>query len=260
MKKNAILYICTGKYNIFWEGFYKSAEQYFLKNHTKEYFVFTDKEISPVNERVHIIHQEKLGWPYDTLMRYKMFHSIKERLSSFDYIFFINANMRFLQPVNEEVLPNKEGLLVVKHPGFFNKNREEFTYDTNPKSSAYISPDQGQYYFMGGFNGGKAESYLKLIETLYININTDLENEIIALWHDESHLNKYMLDKTAKILDPSFGYPEGWELPFEQKIIILDKTNFGGHSFLRDLQKTPIKQSGTKSNLLNKIKSLFKHK
>lgn len=41
--KIAILYICTGKYNQFWDGFYKSSEEYFLKGKAeKEYFVFTD--------------------------------------------------------------------------------------------------------------------------------------------------------------------------------------------------------------------------
>lgn len=39
----AILYICTGKYNVFWDGFYKSSEKFFLKDEAeKEYFVFTD--------------------------------------------------------------------------------------------------------------------------------------------------------------------------------------------------------------------------
>ncbi len=251
--KIAILYICTGKYNIFWEGFYKSSEQYFLTNHTKEYFVFTDKDIRPVNERVHKISQEKLGWPYDTLMRFKMFSNIKDKLLFFDYIFFINANMRFLQPVNEEVLPSEEeGLLMVKHPGFYNKSRLEFTYEKNPKSSAFISSNEGKYYYMGGFNGGVSSSYLKLIHILKTNIDKDLENDIVALWHDESHLNKYMLNKKAKILEPSYGYPEGWELPYEQKIIILDKTRFGGHNFLRDLPKQDFKKI-----FLSKIKSLL---
>src|SRR5690606_14012861 len=86
--KIAILYICTGKYDVFWKGFYSSSEKYFLPSHHKEYFVFTDNNISPINERIHIVHQDKLGWPHDTLMRFNMFHSIKERLGCFDFIFF----------------------------------------------------------------------------------------------------------------------------------------------------------------------------
>ena len=252
--KVAILYICTGKYDVFWEGFYKSSEQYFLKDYMKEYFVFTNKEIFPVNERVHKIYQEKLGWPYDTLMRFKMFNSVKESLASFDFIFFINANMRFLQPVGEEILPTaEEGLLVVKHPGFFNKQRQEFTYDSNPESLAYIPDHEGIHYFMGGLNGGRAQEYIELIESLSENIDIDLEKDIIALWHDESHLNKYMLNKDPKILDTSYGYPEGWELPCDKKVIILDKANFGGHDFLRDNTK-PVRGQ----DFLMKIKSVLK--
>jgi hypothetical protein len=235
--KIAILYICTGNYNIFWENFYKSSEQYFLTQHAKEYFVFTDKDIFPVNERIHLIHQEKLGWPFDTLMRFKMFSSIKDNLQNFDYIFFLNANMLFLKPIHDDILPNsKEKLLMLNHPGFFNKNREEYTYDRNPESIAYIHKDQGEYYFMGSFNGGCKDAYLDLICELEKNVDIDLKKEIIALWHDESHLNKYMLNRNAKILSPAYGYPEGWNLPFEQKIVILDKSKLGGHDYLRGNQ------------------------
>ena len=44
MMKVAILYICTGRYAQFFDGFYKSAEQYLLKGIEKRYFVFTDQE------------------------------------------------------------------------------------------------------------------------------------------------------------------------------------------------------------------------
>lgn len=245
--KVAILYICTGKYSIFWNDFYKSSEDNFLLNSEKEYFLFTDGNIKAHNKKIHIIFQEKLGWPYDTLMRFKMFDSIKDRLRAFDYIFFINANMRFLVKIEEDFLPLDEGLIAVKHPGFFNKLRAEFTYETNPASLAFIDSKEGENYFMGGFNGGKADEYLQLINTLRQNVQADLENGIIALWHDESHLNKYLLNKKVKIMNPAYGYPEGWQLPFEKKVIILDKTKYGGHSYLR----------GNKTGLIKTINIFF---
>ena len=256
--KIALLYICTGKYDIFWEGFYQSSEQFFLPSAQKEYFVFTDQNIEIFNNRVHKIYQDKLGWPFDTLMRFKMFDSIKEQLKLFDYIFFVNANMRFLVPIGEEILPSEEeGILIVKHPGFYNKSRSEFTYDENPKSLAYIPENEGKYYFMGGFNGGISSSYLKLISTLKTNIDKDLENGIIALWHDESHLNSYMINHRGKILDPSYGYPEGWDLPFTKKIIILDKAKFGGHNLLREI---PEENKEKSLSVFKKIKTFFKLK
>lgn len=42
--KIAILYICTGKYNVFFRDFYSSSEKYFLPNCEKTYFVFSDNQ------------------------------------------------------------------------------------------------------------------------------------------------------------------------------------------------------------------------
>ena len=234
--KIAILYICTGRYIRFWEEFYEKTEKFFLTSYHKEYFVFTDQAVAPINERIHPIKQKQLGWPYDTLMRFAMFRKVEDQLSSFNYIFFLNANMRFLQPVNEEVLPSEKegGLVAVKHPGFFDKTNEAFTYERDPRSEAYIPEGNGQHYFMGGFNGGTSEAYLQLIKDLDRNIKKDLRKNIVAIWHDESHLNKYLLDHKCKVLDSSFGYPENWDLPLERKVMILDKSRLGGHSFLRE--------------------------
>jgi hypothetical protein len=41
------------------------------------------------------------------------------------------------------------------------------------------------------------------------NVDIDSENNIVALWHDESHLNKYILDRNdLTILSPAYCYPE----------------------------------------------------
>jgi hypothetical protein len=226
---------------MFWEGFYKSCEEYFCQNSEKNYFVFTDAEdvkYTNENSRINIIFQKKLGWPFDTLFRFKMFNTIDKQLENFDYIFFFNSNMVFQKSISESILPNnQEKLLAVLHPGFFDKPRTQFTYETNEKSLAFIPNDKGLYYFMGGFNGGIANNYIALIKKLEKNIEIDFKKGIIALWHDESHLNNYLVDRTPKILSPAFGYPDDTDIPFEKNIIILNKSNFGGHDFLRDIRK-----------------------
>jgi hypothetical protein len=57
------------------------------------------------------------------------------------------------------------------------------------------------------------------------NINIDLQNDIIAIWHDESHLNKFIVDHRteAAILSPSMAYPEHWNLPVNKLMIHKDK-------------------------------------
>jgi hypothetical protein len=247
-----ILYICTGKYDVFWKGFFLSAEKNFLAGQEKRYFVFTDAEhlYAEDSPKVQKIYQETLGWPFNTLLRFKMFLNAEAELKKCDYLFFFNANVVFIEKVENEILPDdsNDGLLAVLHPGFWDKNNQEFTYDRNVSSTAYIPFGEGKHYFMGGVNGGKTDAYLQLIKTLNNNIQKDLEKDVMALWHDESHLNHYLLNKDPKILSPEYGYSEEDDLPFKPKIIIINKFNpkYGGLDYLRNL--TDVKT--TRSSLL----------
>lgn len=241
-EKIAILYICTGKYVVFWKQFYRSMEKRFLQQSIVEYFVFTDAAsiYAEEDEHVHKVEQKLLGWPYDTLMRFDIFLTQEEQLKNYDYIFYFNANC-FCKKVitEEEFLPRKEGILFTRHPGFYAKEANEFTYDRNPQSAAYIPEGKGSIYIAGGLNGGKREDYLTLIHTLDERIKSDLANDVIARYHDESQINRYLYEKmergdTFKLLDPGYCYPEGWKLPFVHKITILDKSRYFNDRALKE--------------------------
>jgi hypothetical protein len=231
MNKVAILYICTGKYDVFWKEFYESYEENFLKNSHKEYFVFTDAQSLMYEDkcdRIHKIFQKQLGWPYDTLMRFSMFDSISQQLMKFDYVFFMNANCKCVSEITEdEFLPKKKDILVVQHPGEYNKKPSRYSYDRNPKSTAYIPKGEGKYYICGGINGGRTNAYLELVAELKQNVDTDLQNNVIAKWHDESHINHYIyVHDNWEMLSPSYCYAEDWNLPFEPKILVREKSNY----------------------------------
>jgi hypothetical protein len=247
--KIGILYIATGRYIVFWKDFYQSFERYFIPEAEKQYFVFTDSQEIPYqqSENVKLIPHEKLGWPFDTLMRFDIFLKAEENFDGVDYLFFFNANIECIAFVTAgEFLPNgidDFGLACLLHPGYFNSPATEYPYEREQKAStAYMNPHQGTHYFMGSLNGGIKKEYLQLIYRLRENVNADIANNIIACWHDESHLNKYLADKTPKILSPSYGYPEGSGLPFEPKIVILDKRKFGGHAYLRKDGQASLKE------------------
>ncbi len=240
MMRIGILYICTGKYSMFWKDFFLKAEKKFLPGMHKEYFVFTDAKrlYSDKIPRIHKKYQEKLGWPFDTLKRFEMFLKVESELEKFDYLFFFNANMRVVETVDESFLPSKEeGLLAVEHAWLHDASPTEFPLETNPQSKAYIEPGMVTHYLMGGLNGGISRCYLQLFKDINRNIYEDLSKNIIAIWHDESHLNKYLLGKKVKILGPEYGYPQGSGLPFKPKIIILEKNWYGGHAWLRSDKK-----------------------
>ena len=221
--KVAILYICTGRYAQFFDGFYESAEQYLLQGVEKRYFVFTDQAQLTKAENVELLITPCRGFPEDSLFRFDRFLEIKDKLKDYDYTFFFNANMRFVAPVGEELL--EERLTAVLHPGYFDKPKWRYPYERNKQSKAYIPAHEEDYhYYMGSLNGGKTEDYLALAETCSRHIHEDWEKGIVACYHDESHLNRYLREHRCKPLSPAYAYIEGKELPFEPRILLLDKT------------------------------------
>jgi len=113
----------------------------------------------------------------------------------------------FVSDVSDEILSEKVATI---HPGFYNKHPRHFSYETRQLSKAFVHPSHGKKYYAGGFNGGTSEKFLQMSDTIMKNVDLDLRKNIIARWHDESHLNWYynILTKPTLELSPSYCYPE----------------------------------------------------
>ncbi len=231
MKKTALLYIATGEYFLFWEDYFHSCEKYLLKNHEKHYYVFTDCENiygEQECDRIHKIRIDAMPWPLITLLRFHIFLRVEHELERFDYLYFMNANLQCVDEISEEqIVPiNEEELVVAQHPGFYkNESRFVASYDRNPKSTAYVPYNAKGDAVIGALIGGTAEGFLKMSRELRKNIDIDLQNRVIAQWHDESHLNHYIiLHKGAyKLLSPAYCYPEQLQLDYKPKIVMVLK-------------------------------------
>lgn len=55
-------------------------------------------------------------------------------------------------------------------------------------------------YFAGGFNGGSSKEFLRMSREIKENIEKDYEKNIIAIWHDESHMNKWFYENKPDIV------------------------------------------------------------
>jgi len=221
MSKIGLLVIATGKYDRFIPPLFKSVKKHFMKNHEVTMFVFTDGDMPNKEGLVSFPHEHE-PWPNATLKRYHVFDKHREELMKMDYLYYCDADMLFVSEVGDEALPGEEfNLVATEHPGFFGGRRG--TYETRPESTAYVSEGEGECYVAGGFNGGTAEAFLDMSKTLKERVDKDLESDIIAIWHDESQLNRYMIDNKRKVLNPSYCYPESWNIPFEKKLLALDK-------------------------------------
>lgn len=227
MKKIGLLVIATNKYTQFLQPLISSADDFFLKNHDVTYFVFTNKDIDINSNRsvvkTNVEHKE---WPWMTLGRYKIFTESSDKLSEMDYLYYCDADMRFVGEVGDEILND---LVATQHPGYYDRRG---TPETNPLSLACVYDHEEMQYFAGGFNGGTSNEYLKMANHISNNIDIDYSKGLIAIWHDESHLNRYMIDnKPTKILDPSYCCIEWWiDCPFGRRLLALDKN----HSEMRN--------------------------
>jgi histo-blood group ABO system transferase len=223
--KVGLLIVATGKYISFVPPLIASAEHYFCPGHEVTYFVFTDGTL-PEHPHVVTIPQDKLGWPYDTLMRISFYHQHRALLQAMDYLFATDADMLFVDTVGDEILSER---VATQHPGYVGRRG---TYETDSHSTAYVALHEGEHYFAGGFNGGSREEFLKMARTITENIYKDLAHKIVAVWHDESHINRYFIDNPpTQILSPSYCYSmslaatNGKPLPYPKRLIALDKNH-----------------------------------
>ena len=140
--------------------------------------------------------------------------------------------MRIDAPVGEEIL---DDLVATRHGYQSFHNPKDQSFDRNPKSLAYVAPEEKTVtYYAGGFNGGKTENFIQMSRVIAGRVNKDLENDVVALWHDESHMNRYLIDNPPTLaLTPDYCYAEefiGTDYPFKNPKIIALKKN---HAELR---------------------------
>jgi histo-blood group ABO system transferase len=205
-----LLIIATNKYKKFINPLLESADKFFLKNHSVSYFIFIDDlnyEIKTQRNKK-LIKVDHKHWPFMTLERYKLFNLNRQQFNEMDYLFYLDVDSLIVDHVDEEILSD---LVVTHHHGYY---KLRGTPERNKKSTAYIDFKQEINYVCGGFNGGKKDTFLKMSKTLNENIEEDLKNGIIAVWHDESHINKYVIDnKPSLFLSPDYCFHQNHNPP-----------------------------------------------
>ena len=231
----AILYIGTGRYSQFFKYFFDSCQKYFFRDKAEiQYYVWTDDLSLNYAPNINLVYHTCQGFPADSLFRFDMFLEKKKELETFDYLFFFNANCIICNPIGPEILPSEDdgGLVCVIGLGGIKYQKIPcfYPYERNKKSKAYISPWGKRYrYYCGGLNGGTAKKYLEMVDALARNIHDDYDNGIVAIYHDESHLNHYFRIHKCKELGPKYMYPESKKLPSDVKVLIVDKTKYDSY-------------------------------
>jgi len=208
----AVATMATGRYMEFVPDFWRSAGQFLLPQCTKHLFLFTDRKDALLASwgNVTFLGQEKLGWPFDSVMRFEMYLSLKEVLTqTYDYFYAIDSDALFVAPVGQEILGRRVASLSAWFHG-----RSMLTYptDANPASPFYVPSAMKRLYFAGGLFGGKVAEVMSMLGRICPQIRALLSQPVPYLppWHDESILNHEfnVVAPPDVILGPEYLFPE----------------------------------------------------
>lgn len=245
--KVGLMFVCINQpYWQYAQPVIENARNLFLPGHETEIMMWSDMpnfpEAKNVNYGATVFPTESVQWPYPTLMRYHFFLQQEEYLKKFDYIFYIDLDMRIVNVVGDEILG--KGLTAAQHPMYAVRKELNPPYEPNPASEAYI-PRPGRIvnengnqrfqplYYAGGVQGGETKAFIKAMKEMKRMTDSDLSNGYIPIWNDESIWNKYLFENPPDVvLNPSYVYPDSmiedyykkvWGRDYPPKIITLTK-------------------------------------
>jgi len=244
-KRIGLLCICLNPH--YWEFAHEmltGVRMFFLKDHQTDIFLWSDMPEGTVKgEGITVFPTEPIEWPLPTLLRYNLFLQQEEKLQDYDYLFYIDVDMRIVDWIGDEILG--EGLTAAQHPMYALRHNLYPPYEPNPASTAYIPlPGKAteladgkklfqQYYYAGGFQGGRTKDFIEAMKVMRKRIETDFNKNYIARWNDESHWNRFLYENPpAVVLSPSYIYPDSliaeyyvkvWGRNYSPKIITITK-------------------------------------
>lgn len=240
--KVAVVAICLNQnYWPFISDMIASARKFFLRGHEVDFIVWTDMP-SDTKIDAKIIPTEPFTWPLPTLYRYHLFLREEELLKEYDFIYYVDADMKFVSRVGDEILGD---LMAAPHPGYVLRKEYIPPYEPNEESTSYIPrpgrvvEEEGKKRFMpfyaaGGFQGGRSEDFIIAMKVMKEMIDKDFtELGYVPIWNDESAWNKYLfLNPPTVYLNPSYVYPDSlisayyiklWGRNYVPKLVTLTK-------------------------------------
>ena len=101
----ALMTVAIGRYMEFVPDLWVSTQRYFLPDCHVELFVFTDDVTHALGQdpAIHLVGQFRLGWPYDSLMRFEMYQSQADLLRErFQYVYAVDSDAVFTAVMGRE--------------------------------------------------------------------------------------------------------------------------------------------------------------
>lgn len=238
-----VISIATNGYSKYWKALIISADKNLPSDAEVNFHLFTDEvnECSEFslrfpNRKFSFYEIESLGWPEATLHRYRIYSEYRESLVE-DVLMHLDSDMLVEQNFLNEIFSRSltSGMGLVLHPGYFRpKGLMKWSYylsdkgailrdlrmslktgglgawENREESQAYVARRRRKRYFCGGIWFGERKSFLSLVKKLESQERIDSAMGITALWHDESHLNKWATENQFSIFSPALCYEKSY--------------------------------------------------
>lgn len=255
-----VVTVATNRYIDYWFEMALSAERYLFLGHNVVLHVFTDRvaevklmalQFSRIT--INVLEIDQLKWPEATLLRYEIFDLHRDFLQQ-DVLMHLDADMLVVENVGPELQPLNwpGGIALVQHPGYrrptgrqlaslYGHNPRKLVSDVvttvrlggignwevDPASRAFVPRSHRKRYSCGGTWMGLREPFLSMIRELAQRVRADLDEGIIAKWHDESHLNWFAAENETGILGSEYCYAAGLPnlVDLRPRILAVDKGN-----------------------------------
>jgi hypothetical protein len=240
--KVSVFSIATNVYFDYWLSLYNSANKNLFPDADVTYHVFTnivpDEATQKLFKKNVVMHKvADLRWPDATLMRYELIVNEMCGVGA-DVLVYLDADMKIECKIDLGSIfdINKDKMVLVRHPGFWRpsilNNRTFYfrhfrlllddlalkfriggigSWELDERSTAFVPKKDRKFYYCGGFWLGKRESVIEFSQTMYTNVRLDANINFTAVWHDESHLNRWASENSFREHDPSYCFAENYE-------------------------------------------------
>jgi hypothetical protein len=82
------------------------------------------------------------------------------------------------------------------------------SWESDPRSNAFVARKFRTNYFCGGTWFGERKAIFEMLTNLSGKVSEDLQNNFIANWHDESHINKWAVENVHTTENPELCFDE----------------------------------------------------
>ena len=224
-----VLSIATNINIDYWEKMVISFDNKIQPDQKCSVHVFSDqveraKEVANklANLSVRVYEIPPYKWPDATIRRYEIFSKFSNDIDE-TILMHLDADMIILENIflDFSTFDEEKEIFLVAHPGYWNVdvsvlNRIKAflrrtkpvrgSWETRVESQAFVEANLRKSYVCGGIWAGKRDAFFALTEELANAVEIDRTNSIMAVWHDESHLNKWASQHDYLLLTPEYCF------------------------------------------------------